>query len=195
MNGGASNDRSRWRGWSRRAGFLTVTAGVVVLAAACSGSPSSTGSAGSPNAGESQSSQLLALAQCMRSRGVPNYPDPPPGATNAKFPSAGQLGVSNSLYQAAKNACQHLLPAGTNGNYSAAEAQQMLPAMRRFSQCMRAHGVPNWPDPTIGPGGKPGFNLVDINPPIAAGSPQFASKLSECGHLVPSQLGGIPVRR
>jgi hypothetical protein len=31
-------------------------------------------------------------------------------------------------------------------------------------------------------------------PPIVMGSPQFTSKLRECGHLVASQLGGIPVR-
>jgi hypothetical protein len=191
MNGDTSSDRGRWRGWSPRAGVLAVTVGVVVLAAACGGSPSSTGPGGSSNAGGSADSQMLAFDQCMRSHGVPNFPDLPP---NGKIASAQQYGVSPSQLQAAEGDCRHLLPPGTYSSFTPAEAQLMLPAMTRFSQCMRSHGVPNWPDPTIGSQGKPGFNLVNINPPIDTSSPQFASKLHECGHLMPRQLGGIPVQ-
>jgi hypothetical protein len=190
MMHGASSDRGRRRRWPWRAGVLPVAIGVVVLAAACSGRPPSTGSGGSSDAGGSQSSRLLVFAQCMRSHGVPNFPDP---TSDLKFPTAQQLGVSSSRYQAAEGACQHLLPNG--GSIAPAEAQQMLPAMRRFSQCMRSHGVPNWPDPTIGSDGKPGFDLIGVQPPIDTSSPQFASKEHDCGHLVPSQLGGIPVRQ
>src|SRR5689334_13487497 len=84
-----------------RGGSAIIAAAALVLLAACGGSPSSTdpgrgpssaGSGGSPSAGGS----LLAFSQCMGSHGVPDFPDPQPGATNAKFPSAQQLGVSSA---------------------------------------------------------------------------------------------------
>jgi hypothetical protein len=78
---------------------------------ATQGNPSSIGAGRSSNAGGSQTSQLLAFARCMRSHGVPNFPDL---NSSDKFPGAQQLGVSSSQYQAAMNACQHLLPNGGN---------------------------------------------------------------------------------
>src|SRR5690348_3041586 len=57
-----------------------ATAGLALVVAACSG-PSSAGSGGSPDAGgpanfPPASSQALAFALCMRSHGVPRYPEP-----------------------------------------------------------------------------------------------------------------------
>jgi hypothetical protein len=124
----------------------------------------------------------------MRSQGVPNFPDPEPSQTNAKFPSAQQLGVSSSLYQTAENACQHLLPSG--GGSSQAGIQQELAGLRSFAQCMRGHGVPNWPDPAIGSQGKPSFDLTGLH---GVDTPQATAAMRQCGHLLPSQLGGIPV--
>jgi hypothetical protein len=37
--------------------------------------------------------------------------------------------------------------------------QQMLTVGRKFAQCMRSHGVSNWPDPTLDSQGRPFFNL------------------------------------
>lgn len=189
MNGGTSSDRGRWRGWPRRAGVLAVTAGVAVLAA-CSGSASATGSGSSPGAGGSQSSQLLAFAQCMRSHGVPTFPDP---SSDLKFPSAQQLGVSGSRYQAAEGACQHLLPNGGRGP-NQAEEQQQLSGMREISRCMRSHGVPNWPDPSVDSQGRPFYNLVNVHGIDASRSSRI---MLECSRLLPRKLplGGVPVRR
>ena len=60
------------RAWPRRAGVLAVTAGIVMLAAACGGSPSSSSS----TSGSSQLQQDLSFTQCMRSHGLPDFPDP-----------------------------------------------------------------------------------------------------------------------
>jgi hypothetical protein len=182
---------------ARGASAIIATAALVLLAA-CSGSPASTdpgrspssaGSGGSPSAGGS----LLAFSHCMRSRGVPDFPDPQPGASNAKFPSAQQLGVSSSVYQAADDACQHLLPAGVDDQFPPAEVQQLLIGMRQFSQCMRSHGVPNWPDPSVDSEGRPVFDLSDHGFSRAeAHSPQLGAKEAECQNLMPSALGGLP---
>jgi hypothetical protein len=181
-----------------RGASAIIAAAALVLLAACGGSPSSTdpgrgpssaGSGGSPSAGGS----LLAFSHCMRSRGVPDFPDPQPGATNAKFPSAQQLGVSSSVYQAADNACQHLLPAGVDDQFPPAEVQQLLIGMRQFSQCMRSHGVANWPDPSVDSEGRPVFDLSDHGfSRTEAHSPQLGAKEAECQNLMPSALGGLP---
>ena len=61
---------------ARTAAAIIATAAIGLLAA-CSGSPSSAGSGGSPNAGAAASSQIgIRYASCMRSHGVPKYPDP-----------------------------------------------------------------------------------------------------------------------
>ena len=138
-------------------------------------------------------SQLLAFSRCMRSNDVPNFPDPLPGQVTAKFPGAQDLGVSISLYQTAQNACQHLLPDGGSAP-NQTEVQQELSGMRSFSQCVRSHGVPNWPDPTVDSQGRPVFDLGRAGiSQSEARSPQLTAEMHECGHLLPSSLPGIPI--
>jgi hypothetical protein len=197
----------RARPAARIAAAVIAAVGLALLAAACGGSSRrhgvaqlgstatqnnpSTGSGGQSKSGGSPSSQLLAFSRCMRSSGVPSFPDPQAGASNAKFPGAQQLGVGSSQLSAAEAACQHLLPAGSGDQFPAAEVQLLLPGMRNFSRCMRSHGVPNWPDPTVDSEGRPGFNLVPTD--IDTGSSQATTATNKCQHLLPQTLGGIPV--
>jgi hypothetical protein len=179
---------------ARSTAAVIATAALALLAGACGGGASSTGSGGSSNAAVSANSPLLAFSQCMRSHGVRNFPDPQPGVGSAKFPGAQQLGVSGPQYQAAENACQHLLPAGTNDQFLPAEVPLLLTGMREFSQCMRSHGVPNWPDPSVNAEGQPLFELSAQNITRSeAHSQQMMTKEAECQHLLPSALGGTPI--
>ena len=197
------NDSSGVLRWPRRAGprppgtaaAIIAAAVLALLAAACSsGSPSSAGSGGSPNAGGSADSQrALAYSRCMRSHGVPKYPDP--GSSN-ELPNGlpkvdpQRLGVSSSQYQAAQRACAHLLPNG--GQMTQAQSQRDLRAMLRFARCMRSHGVPNWPDPSNGSAGW-GFNLVHVHG-FDPNSPQVDNKMSECARQLPAGIG-VPLAR
>jgi hypothetical protein len=136
----------------------------------------------------------------MRSNGVPNFPDP---AANGGIPktSAQALGVSSSRFQAAQSVCQHLLPNATSfqqqaqqcmqaGDCPQALVQQMLTADRRFARCMRSHGVPNWPDPTVDSEERPVFNLIPAGiTHSATHSPPISNKLAECGRLDPASAG------
>jgi len=130
----------------RRAAAL---AGLAILAA-CSSSPPD-GSAGSPPAGSSGYQQPLAYAQCMRSHGVPNFPDP---NSHGGFDLSSQVvngvvqGVDQTSPQfiSANKACQKLLPGGGQG--TPAQHRQQMSELLRLAQCMRAHGIPNFPDPT-----------------------------------------------
>ena len=61
---------------ARTAAGIIAAAGLALLTAACGGSPSSTGSGGSSNAGGAANQREVAYSHCMRSHGVPNFPDP-----------------------------------------------------------------------------------------------------------------------
>jgi hypothetical protein len=170
---------------ARVAAVITVMA-AALLAAACggslspTGSPSSTGSGGSPNAGGSANSQLLAFARCVRTHGVPNFPDPD---RSGHFPKGVHLGVSDSVVRAGETACQSLLPAGF-GSLTAPEQQDYLMA----AACMRSHGITNFPDPTFSGGG--------VNFPIPSSidtkSRQFTEAAQTCTRLIPA---GLPYSR
>jgi hypothetical protein len=131
----------------------------------------------------------------MRSHGVRDFPDPQPSATNEKFPSAQQLGVGSSQLGAAENVCQHLLPAGVDDQFPPAEVPLLLSGMRQFSQCMRSHGLPDWPDPATDSEGRPEFPLSEVSGHDRNywRSPQVMTIVGECQHLMPSALGGVPI--
>ena len=173
---------------------IIATAALALLAAACSGSPSSTAAGGSPNAGDSLSSPTaVAYSNCMRSRGVPNYPDP----SNGQLPKGGAqaFGVSSSVFSAAQGACHHLLPdAGSfqeqasqctlSGDCPPAVVQQMMTIDLKFAHCMRSHGVPNWPDPAIGLQGSPEFRLSKVGITHAQShSAPMSNTIAECQRL------------
>jgi hypothetical protein len=156
------NGRPRQAGQptARTTAAIIATAGLVLLASACSGGGSSTRSGGSPRAeGSSSSPSAVAFSACMRSHGVPNFPDPDSSGDLPKT-DPQLLGVSTSQYDAAQQACQHLLPTGGSlhqreeqciihdSGCTPALLQQMLTADRKFAQCMRSHGWPTFPDPT-----------------------------------------------
>jgi hypothetical protein len=109
----------------------------------------------------------------MRSHGVSRYPDPDRSGKPPKK-SLQQLGVSSSRMQAAESACRHLLP---NGGLppSQARLQQVKAQGLRFARCVRAHGVPNFPDPDS-TGRIPDPASVGIN----QGSPQFRAANQAC---------------
>lgn len=76
-------------------------------------------------------------AQCMRANGVPNFPDG--GIT----PASG-INPLSPAYKRAQNACQKYLPHYAPPPPTPESVRQQE---RRLAQCMRANGVPNFPDP------------------------------------------------
>jgi hypothetical protein len=177
---------------ARTAAAIIAGAALALLASACSsGSASSNGSGTASAAGSASSRPAVAFSGCMRSHGVPNYPDPDPNGTLPKA-SPQQLGVSSSRFNAAQRSCQHLLPA-TGGSLTAtslrqcylaedcpqALVQHALTAGRGFARCMRSHGVAYWPDPSIDSEGRPLFN---INVPRPT-PPRVNTAMNDCERL------------
>jgi len=173
-----------------------IAAALALLAAACGGG-SATGSRGTTSA------SYVAYSACMRSHGVPSYPDPDSSGQLPK-PDAHSLGVSSSQLQASQQACQHLLPntgqaisAGSITQCMMADdcprplVQHLLNEERSFAGCMRSDGVPRWPDPTIDSQGRPVFAISISKDGFDPYSPPIWAKGNHCSHLMPD-LPGAP---
>jgi hypothetical protein len=174
-----------------------VAAGVFsLLAAGCGGgSPGShvaqigttathsNAAAAAPASGQgSRLQQLLAFSRCMRSNGVQGFPDPTSSGVIPKV-SLQQVGVSAPQIAAAQAACRNLLPSGP-ASPAQARLAQAWNTSATFAHCMRAHGIPNWPDPTPDAvhSGQPTFNLQSAR--IDPNSPLLTSKIHACEPLL-----------
>ena len=197
----------RWRAVrSKRAPGRTRLATVLLLGAgvaACGGGPASptvahlgstttstvTGTANGTN--RPSLTQATKYAACMRSHGVPGFPDPTPGPNGGfGFRVYGNtLGAGKSQVQAAEKACNHFLP--DNGVAPALTAAQQQ-AFLDWAACIRAHGLPNFSDPDFTGGG------VRVSLAGGAGlgggrgpSPQFQAAQKACKSKLPGGFGGI----
>ena len=116
----------------------------------------------------------------MRSHGVPNFPDPNSSGVLPKRQVA-QLAAGSPEFVPAHRACGHLLP--NAGQPSPAQVQQAWNDMRSFARCMRSHGVPTWPDPSVtsAQDNRPFFNTpASIDP----NAPQITAKIRACQHVM-----------
>lgn len=196
--------RSRW--------WLPAGAVVLVLgAAACGGgttpavahlgattTTTATASSGGSGSGPSQA-QAERYSSCMRSHGVPAFPDPTAGP-NGGFgfqirggPGSG-IDPSSSTFQSAQNACKSLLPNQGLGRQLTAAQQQ---AFLNWAACIRAHGVPSFPDPTFSGGGvQIRIGAGNVGGPDSGASgppPQLQAAQKACQSKLPAgfaKLGG-----
>jgi hypothetical protein len=112
----------------------------------------------SSSLGEFTQGEQLQFARCMRSHGVANYPDPSANGGQLQNILKAGLDTQSPGYQAALQACKKYTPAGhMTPAQSAAENAKGL----EFTQCMRLHGVSNYPDPSLGPDGQ---QVINLNP-------------------------------
>jgi hypothetical protein len=149
--------------------FSGATLVIVVLAlTACGGSSSpsvahlptanrGTANTGSAPEGGGLSSEspvglqraMIAYATCMRSNGVPNFPDP---NSSGGFVVHG-LDRESPAFRAAQTKCRRLLPPGPGSGPP--PSRQTLARFLNIARCMRQHGVSDFPDPrTSAPPGR-----------------------------------------
>ena len=184
-----------------RAGPLSLALlGVAVVAAACGGVSASPGvaslgsttttsaaagsaasSGGLPNLQKAYQAQLQ-YSQCMRTHGEPSFPDPVLSAHGLSI-SGGNINPNSPQFISASTACKKLVPNG--GPPSQAQIQAAVARALKYSECMRAHGVPSFPDPDVSNGGvRISIGAPGINP----NSPQFQAAQKTCQQIAP--LGG-----
>jgi hypothetical protein len=154
-------------------GLLVAPAvvGLSLLVSACGASSSPRVSAQS-----AQQNAELAFSRCMRSRGVPNFPDPD---AQGNFPPFS-TGVSKQISAAADSACRHLLSGGGSTGTPQQRREKLVFALR-VAECLRGHGFPTFPDPGGSSQGKP--SGIDLN------SPQFQTAETNCEKQEQKALG------
>ena len=162
---------------------ISLTAG----AAGCGGSASSgsgTTSGSVPAKFRHQVGLALEYANCMRTHGVPNFADPKITVSGTELfmqnPQMTPTEVASPAYQSASGACAKYLPQQPQAPAVAGAGNSQQQAVR-FADCMRAHGVPNFPDPTTGGAFKLGRA---INPQ----APAVIAAMNRCRTLRPSTL-------
>ena len=148
---------------------------------ACSGATGQHTAASTPGreSGASPDTETAAIVACYRAHGDPGFPDPvyDPGDGRWHFAiSPASAPVST------QQACQHLFPAATPSSPPVTQAQ--FRKLVRFAQCVRAHGLPSWPDPN--PQGD-----FPLPPAQMQKSPAQEHAFTACQRYEPS--GGISV--
>jgi hypothetical protein len=119
----------------------------------------------------------------MRSHGIKNFPDPSAGG-GLEIRSQSGIDPQSKRFQDAEKACRKLLPAG---NVSPAQQAQAQAQALKFSACMRAHGVRNFPDPKFEGGGLSRLT-IDKNSGIDPRSPVFQAAQKACQKLLPGKV-------
>lgn len=157
--------------------FAGALAGLCLLASGCGGSPGSnvaqlstaTTHSGPPSRGSTHD-QALAYAGCIRSHGVPLWPDPESsGVFDKSKLTPHQLGASDSQIGTAQKACTSFAPI-----YPLTPQPHVLAQALRFSRCMRTQGATNFPDPKS--------NGAIVIPDAMESSPTYLAALHFCLH-------------
>src|SRR5689334_20738005 len=132
-------------------GRLSITLFAVASSlaiAACGSSAASTRSPGKTSASAYQGA--LAFSRCMRAHGLPNFPDPTSGGgIQLRITPNSGINPFSPAFKAAQASCHKLLPGG--GPFSGRPTAQDKAQMLQISQCMRQHGITDFPDPTTSP--------------------------------------------
>jgi hypothetical protein len=158
--------RDEARGPSRSRQLRAGALAPAIAASVGSSAVSAGGDSGAPSPPAGVAADAVKFARCIRSHGVSDFPDPS---------SSGQLTIppddrNTPAFESAQKACRSLMPGGAGGSQQKSDmsrAQEL-----QLAQCMRSHGVPNFPDPN--PSG--GLSLNGINP----NSPAVKAALQKC---------------
>jgi hypothetical protein len=150
------------------------------VATADGGPASASASAGSDGVGGSGQDMALRFARCVRENGVPDFPDPKfngNGGTSLNMPA----GANKQTVDKAMAACKQFMPYG-------GEPPKLDPArleqLRAYAKCMRANGVPDFPDPT-----EQGIQINGNTSALDPASPSMKAADQKCQKYAPAPPG------
>ena len=182
---GSGHRGRRWEG-VRRGGLLAAALACLALVAAACSSPAKTGTGAAPAGGSARHSEL-AFSRCMRAHGITAFPDPNPqgGIALNAGPGTG-LDPKSPQFKAANRACRSLLPPRETlspAQQAAARAQAL-----RYAQCMRAHGISDFPDPN----GQGNLQIqANAGSDLDPHNPRFQAANQACQHSQPGKGGSF----
>jgi hypothetical protein len=149
---------------------------MAVLISACGSNAPGAGSGGG-NDTASNHAEAVKFAECMRHNGVSAFPDPPASGklTIDAVVNGSSMDPNSPAFTHAISACKNLEPPGFTGQKATPEQTY---ARLKFAQCMRANGVPDFPDPT------PNGPLLDTRriPSLAGKDPRTDPGLQAAMH-------------
>lgn len=138
--------------------FVIVSVSGLVLSACTTSTPpgvahfgvTTTTSNGAITTTTNKYAAWLAYSRCMRSNGVPTYPDPKQLDGDVQVPgSPAGVNPDSPAFATAQQSCHHLEP--NDGQSTNAERQRASSRMLQLSKCMRQQGITEFPDPTFDP--------------------------------------------
>jgi hypothetical protein len=165
-----------------RPGLLAATAtGTVLLAAACGGGSASAPKASGTGSGQATVQQIDAYSQCMRRHGEPNFSlssqdDTSPGALHFLGYTVEGADTGSPQFAAADAACASLLPKADLPTMTEAQLRKLVRTDMREAACMRTHGYPDFPDPTM----QDGHPVLLPASGTDTSSPQFQAAVRAC---------------
>ncbi len=157
---------------------LWPLAALALLAAIAAGCGSA--AAGGGNSAATARDTAVKFAECMRTNGVSGFPDPNASGqlTIDAVANGSSIDTNSATFKQAMSACKDLEPAGFTGPKV---TPQLRAARLAFAQCVRDHGVPDFPDPT------PHGPLVDTNripsANTATGMSALHAAMHSCGNF------------
>ena len=159
-----------------------IGAGCGSNASSESGTASSTNTASNTSSTTKLSAQEKAVkfAECMRASGVPHFPDPDP-----KGDFNFGVDVTREVWLKAVDACKALKPPGA---LSAKRTPKEQAASLRFAQCVRDHGVKDFPDPVNGEPLIDTYKIPSSNKP--GGMTILNAATHKCGGILKLAAGG-----
>jgi hypothetical protein len=152
--------------------------------AACGAAGQGGSQAAQPEAHSSEAAVLRQFVDCVRARGLPDFPD-------GSIDSHGVVSFPDSaprIPDAAVTACQgyfNRLPPQPAA--SPPVPQQLFQELLSFARCMRSHGVADWPDPA------PSGTFFLDSRLIAAGKRGIYRQIQVCEQANPGVSGHFSV--
>ena len=162
---------------------LTAVALIALIATGCGETPTGTVAATETAAAKSKA---VRFSECMRRSGVSEFPDPEPSGelTIDGVLNGSGLDSESAAWKQAISACKDLQPSGFTGRKATPKEQDQR---LLFAQCIREHGVTDFPDPA------PGDPLVDTNKipssNRAGGMDVLNAAMQQCSDVVPDGVG------
>jgi hypothetical protein len=124
--------------------------------------------------------KAVKFAECMRGNGVPHFPDP-----DSKGEYNFGVDVSREVWLKAVDACKALKPPGALSSKRTPREQS---AGLRFAQCVRDHGVKDFPDPVNGEPVIDTYKIPSSNKP--GGMTILNAATHKCGSILKVAAGG-----
>jgi hypothetical protein len=176
----------------RRLRPLAALAVVALISAGCGSNASSeNGGAGTGSSGGNKNAtnreKAMTFSECMRDHGVREFPDPDASGelTIDGVLNGSSLDPNTPAWSEAIRACKDLQPPGFTGDDDVSAEEQ--DARLEFAQCIRDHGVEDFPDPAIGEPLVNTYKIPSSNRP--GGMTILNAAMRKCGDLAAEAMG------